>query len=135
MSYTKNTWANGDVITATKLNHMEDGIEGAGSGGGGFDATLVISVEDETPVVTVASGTFADFSSKFSNGEHPTAQVFADSDEGYNLCFVSNVLDGGDDNILIIAFTMTGVVGEFFGDTLACFGFTISWDANGAEIQ
>lgn len=28
MSYTKQTWANGDVITADKLNHIEDGIDG-----------------------------------------------------------------------------------------------------------
>lgn len=27
MAYDKQTWANGDVITAAKLNHMEDGIE------------------------------------------------------------------------------------------------------------
>lgn len=27
MSYTKQTWANGDIITAAKLNHIEDGIE------------------------------------------------------------------------------------------------------------
>lgn len=26
MSYTKQTWSNGDVITEAKLNHMEDGI-------------------------------------------------------------------------------------------------------------
>ena len=26
MSYVKNTWSNGDVITDVKLNHMEDGI-------------------------------------------------------------------------------------------------------------
>ena len=30
MTYTKNTWANGDVITAAKLNNMEDGIATAG---------------------------------------------------------------------------------------------------------
>lgn len=29
MSYTKQTWATGDTITAQKLNHMEDGIGGA----------------------------------------------------------------------------------------------------------
>ena len=28
MSYTKQTWNTGDVITAQKLNHMEDGIGG-----------------------------------------------------------------------------------------------------------
>ena len=27
MSYTKNTWNAGDVVTAEKLNHMEDGIK------------------------------------------------------------------------------------------------------------
>lgn len=30
MSYEKNTWQKGDVITANKLNHMEDGIAGGG---------------------------------------------------------------------------------------------------------
>ena len=30
MSYEKQTWATGDTITANKLNHMEDGISGAG---------------------------------------------------------------------------------------------------------
>lgn len=29
MSYTKQTWATGDTITAEKLNHMEDGIHDA----------------------------------------------------------------------------------------------------------
>ena len=28
MSYEKQTWANGDVITAEKLNHIEDGVGG-----------------------------------------------------------------------------------------------------------
>ena len=31
MSYTKQTWANGDVITADKLNHIENGVENAGN--------------------------------------------------------------------------------------------------------
>ena len=30
MSYTPNTWATGDTITAEKLNNMEQGIAGAG---------------------------------------------------------------------------------------------------------
>lgn len=32
MSYEKQNWATGDVITAEKLNHMEDGIEDSGAG-------------------------------------------------------------------------------------------------------
>lgn len=35
MAYAKQTWNNGDVITADKLNHMEDGIAEGGSGGSG----------------------------------------------------------------------------------------------------
>ena len=29
MAYTKNTWETGDIVSSQKLNHMEDGIEGA----------------------------------------------------------------------------------------------------------
>lgn len=29
MAYEKNTWVTGDIVTSAKLNHMEDGIEGA----------------------------------------------------------------------------------------------------------
>lgn len=36
MSYDKQTWTSGEVITATKLNHMEDGIAGAGGGTSGL---------------------------------------------------------------------------------------------------
>lgn len=38
MAYEKQTWQTGDVVTSAKLNHMEDGI--AGAGGGGVVATL-----------------------------------------------------------------------------------------------
>ena len=37
MSYTKNTWTNGDTITAEKLNNMENGIANAGG-------TLIVGV-------------------------------------------------------------------------------------------
>ena len=42
MSYTPTTWQNGDVITAEKLNHMEDGIA---EGGGGSDYLLEIIMD------------------------------------------------------------------------------------------
>ena len=40
MRYTKQTWANGDIITAEKLNHMEDGISGSGA--------LIVHMDEET---------------------------------------------------------------------------------------
>lgn len=30
MSYTRHTWASGDVVSAARLNNIEDGIEGGG---------------------------------------------------------------------------------------------------------
>lgn len=40
MAYTKNQWNTGDVITSTKLSHMEDGIYAANQGGGGGGSDL-----------------------------------------------------------------------------------------------
>lgn len=37
MSYEKQTWANGDVITAEKLNHIEDGVYSNSQSGGGVN--------------------------------------------------------------------------------------------------
>ena len=46
MSYTKQTWESGDIITAEKLNHMEDGISAGGSGGAG--GILVVNGNSQT---------------------------------------------------------------------------------------
>lgn len=50
MSYDKQNWQTGDVITANKLNHIEDGIAGAGGGG-----MLVISAvyDEQTDTTTL----------------------------------------------------------------------------------
>ena len=44
MSYTKQTWQTGDVITADKLNHMEDGI----AAGGGSSTPLIVTITETT---------------------------------------------------------------------------------------
>lgn len=62
MSYTKQTWNNGDVITAEKLNHMEDGITEGGSSGETFvvnftfDIDLGVATADKTTeeIITAA---------------------------------------------------------------------------------
>lgn len=48
MSYTPNTWQTGDIVTADKLNHIENGIAGAGGGG-----VLVVSLTLEDNVLTM----------------------------------------------------------------------------------
>lgn len=35
MAYVKNTWRDGDIITAEKLNHLEDGVEEGRTGSQG----------------------------------------------------------------------------------------------------
>ena len=55
MAYEKQTWANGDIITADKLNHIESGIESAssgGGGGGGDEEIFVLHASVESSVVT-----------------------------------------------------------------------------------
>ena len=56
MSYTKQTWANGDIITAAKLNHMEDGIAGVEADVSSLDTKLLASMPHDT-----ASGSIASF--------------------------------------------------------------------------
>ena len=43
MAYEKQTWQTGDVITQEKLNHMEDGIAGAGGDVVIIDAKAVLN--------------------------------------------------------------------------------------------
>lgn len=47
---TKQVWNCGDTITADKMNHIEEGIENASSGGGGVEPLIVkaVSLETET---------------------------------------------------------------------------------------
>ena len=80
MSYTKQTWANGDTITAEKLNHMEDGIAASGGGGGGGAALIVnasVSLDAETMsfVVDTIDKTYADVTNAYSSGGIVIANV------------------------------------------------------------
>jgi hypothetical protein len=48
MSYTKHTWADGELVTAAKMNNIENGIEEASSGGGGGVVHSVINGNTST---------------------------------------------------------------------------------------
>lgn len=60
MNYTKQTWTNGDVITAEKLNHMEDGI-----GGSSIEPlTITITYYENTGTFT-ANKTYEEFNQEW----------------------------------------------------------------------
>lgn len=59
MAYNKTTWANGDVITADKLNHMEQGIQGD-------EFVVTITITGET--TGSADKTFEETVEAYNNG-------------------------------------------------------------------
>ena len=68
MSYEKQTWVNGEVITADKLNHMENGI---GEGGGGtvtINARVTRDVQSEQCTIEELDKTFEEVVSLLENG-------------------------------------------------------------------
>lgn len=46
MSYEQHEWANGETITAEKMNNIEEGIAEAAQSGGGGTATIRLSAND-----------------------------------------------------------------------------------------
>ena len=64
MSYEKTTWTNGDVITAEKLNHIENGIENQ-------DFVIVtFSQENDT---WIADKTLVELQEAYEAGKHITS--------------------------------------------------------------
>ena len=49
MSYEKTVWADGDIISAQKMNNIENGIETLDENGVGFFVVDVIEEEVEVP--------------------------------------------------------------------------------------
>ena len=71
MSYDKQNWVTGEVITADKLNHIEEGIENAGGGAGALFVTLT---EGENNSYT-ADKTIAEIAEALNNGTMCYAKV------------------------------------------------------------
>jgi hypothetical protein len=83
MSYEKQNWKNGDVITESKLNHMEDGIA---TGGG---VLVVDTTFDEQTEVTTLGKTWQEIY------DAPVAFLKDESNTGKNLVFVEAVYTFG----------------------------------------
>lgn len=89
MAYVKNTWATGDVVTAAKLNNIEDGIEEAAQSGGGtmFISTSIIGGKP------TLSATFQEIQNAISAGAFP---VLATTDNDYtDFVLLTSIYDSG----------------------------------------
>lgn len=64
MSYNKQTWQTGDIITADKLNHMEDGI----ASGGVFLVTATDSGEQN---IFTIDKSYSEIIAALNNGQIP----------------------------------------------------------------
>jgi len=90
MSYTPHTWTSGEVVTAAKMNALE---QGAASGGGGYD--LVLKCDNPDNIldgnVTLESGTFAAAYAKAMSGEPLSIMAYADNGDTNGERFVCNL--------------------------------------------
>ena len=68
MAYNKNTWANGDVISAEKLNNIEQGIEDA-SGSGGVEVINWTMTESNETITLTTTNTAAEIDAMFDDIE------------------------------------------------------------------
>ena len=72
MAYMKQTWQNGDTITAEKLNHMEDGIA---EDGGRFDVNVTMEYQTDHYEVTDFDKTVEEINTAYNEGKNIIAHA------------------------------------------------------------
>lgn len=114
MSYTKNNWANGDTITAEKLNHAESGIfanDAAAAAAMPLDVPVTVTMEDDTPVATT-DASFATVKAAVVAGRNVRSVITLPG--GYGILYAPLVaIDAADPTILDFAVTMDLGTGVF----------------------
>ena len=75
MAYTPTEWKNGDVITAEKLNKIEDGITDASSGSEVFIITFTNNSSDVYNPTFVTDKTFDEVADAYNSGKIIRAKI------------------------------------------------------------
>jgi len=103
MTYTKQTWTTGDVITADKLNHMEDGIADIGGG-------IVLLNVTQTPDTAYHLGkSYSEITEIIESGNIPVA-VF-DGDRTFIMPFLGMSTTGSQYTTLFLSSGLSGSPG------------------------
>ena len=100
MSYTPTEWTTGDIITAEKLNHIENGVESANSSSGGL--YIVQSDEYQFPLCTLG-----DIRTAITNGKFPIRFHSDTNDERGQYDPMEMFTDNGLDEASFIRFNST----------------------------
>lgn len=93
MSYEKQTWVNGDVITDNKLNHMEDGIANAGG-------AMFVTETNENDTSTLGN-TYKEIKDAIDAGH--VAYIVASISDGGGYTAINEI--GGGDGSYVVATT------------------------------
>ena len=118
MSYEKQTWADGQTITASKLNHMENGIFGAGGIPSTADAQIgyvLVLDENMTPVWAPVSAVRDDYVVTFSFesdevvADKSIANIYAAKTSGKNV-YAQFEVAPGEFQYFIISAALSGEV-------------------------
>ena len=77
MSYEKNIWKTGDIVTSEKLNHIEQGIEAGGSSGGGGGMFIISTTDydEEEGTWSKIDKNFQEIQTAIDNGQMPILLV------------------------------------------------------------
>lgn len=117
MSYEKQTWATNDVITAEKLNHMEDGIASTGGGSG----VLVVNFTNPHATPSLSQ-------TKHRITDKTAGEIKAALETGIVITRSDGVYYGVDPNENEYTATLTRIFnrgvdsyGEFYEDSGICF--------------
>ena len=93
MSYTPTNWQNGDVITAEKLNKLENGVANAGGGANG-GLVLDITLDFDALPVSGIGESYSDIETRAENGEFLFIRMFDSEGVEFDLLYLSGVHSG-----------------------------------------
>lgn len=117
-SYEPTTWVNGDIITAAKLNNIEQGIANAGGGGSSDFSTATMTVTN------TVENSFVNLTGVFLNTQ--TDELVPDYGCGYGTTTVIVVLYGDNGSIVgIDAEEITSTTGDV---TVEDFNYIVTGD-------